>query len=496
MKHLRYYIFALLLVIYFVAYQGLLSHVIFYHEQHNLFLFSSAYFHKTMVSEGLLAYITHFIIQFFYIPALGSGIMALMLGSVFLLFNRVIRTLIGRDDLMMIAVVPSLLLFFYTMPVDHSLQLPVAVLLLLILLNLVLLPFRNHFKKYTYFPLKRLLPKRASAWVTLALILVYGGLGYYYFMRSYNVSEHIMLKAEQHAKQKNWEKVLEYTGSYLNRGRGNQLISYLHTLGLYHQRQLPYQLFDHPRVMGVESLYFPWKSDSRESEYGYMLYEDLGYINEAHRWEFEAMVVWGETAPHLMNLARYNLVNDRPLVAQRFINLLKQSLFYRDEARMMEEGADEVIAAFPRNALVGTVDTPARFANVFNIGPELQYLLDNDPDNQMAFEYLMSQLLLSNHVERFAKNLQYIRNFDYPAMPPVYEEALFIYQLGASDEEFEQIGFTVGEETRRRFDRYYELLQSNQLQRLQNEFGNTYWYYLHFISPYGNKVITDERIEQ
>ena len=88
--------------------------------------------------------------------------------------------------------------------------------------------------------------------------------------------------------------------------------------------------------MGVKALYFPWNSDSRESEYGHFLYEDLGYINEAQRWEFEAMVVWGETAPHLLNLARYNVVNKRPEVARRFINLLKQSLFYRKEAEQLE----------------------------------------------------------------------------------------------------------------------------------------------------------------
>jgi hypothetical protein len=312
-------------------------------------------------------------------------------------------------------------------------------------------------------------------------------------MKSYNVSEHIMVKAEQHARSGNWEKVLEYTGNYLGRGRSNQLISYFHNLALYHKGELPYRLFDHPQALGVESLYFPWNSDSRESEYGYMLYEKLGYINEAHRWEFEAMVVWGETAPHLMNLARYNLVNGRPLVAQRFINILKQSLFYRDEATKMEEGSDEIMPSLPHNSLKNVVDSPARFANVLNIGPELQHLLEKDPTNQMAFEYLMSQLLLSNHVERFAKSLRYIRNFSYTALPATYEEALYIYQLGVSSEEFAEIGFTVSDETKRRFARYYELVQANETDKLNSEFGSSYWYYLNYISPYGNKVITDDK---
>ncbi|MCZ2557217.1 DUF6057 family protein, partial [Bacteroides fragilis] len=146
-----------------------------------------------------------------------------------------------------------------------------------------------------------------------------------------------MIMAEKSVKEKNWENVLTQTEKYINSGRTNQLISYFHNLALYHTGKLPYQLFDYPQKLGVKALYFPWNSDSRESEYGHFIYEDLGYINEAQRWEFEAMVVWGETAPHLLNLARYNIVNKRPEVARRFINLLKQSLFYRKDAEELEK---------------------------------------------------------------------------------------------------------------------------------------------------------------
>lgn len=79
------------------------------------------------------------------------------------------------------------------------------------------------------------------------------------------------------------------------------------------------------------------------------------------------MVVWGETASHLINLTRYNIVNHRPLVAQRFINKLKQSLFYRQEALQLEKLVHGGKVPGLRNALEGKVDIPARFANVLNI---------------------------------------------------------------------------------------------------------------------------------
>ena len=47
----------------------------------------------------------------------------------------------------------------------------------------------------------------------------------------------------------------------------------------------------------------------------------------------------------------------------------------------------------------------------------------------------------------------------------------------------------VGAATQRRFERYYTLYKQGNRATLETEFGNTYWYYLHFISPYGSKII-------
>lgn len=78
-------------IIYFLCYQGVLSHVIYYHEQHHLFLFSKEYFLKQIHTEGLLSYLTDFIIQFFYMPALGSAILAGILAGIYLLTHYNIK---------------------------------------------------------------------------------------------------------------------------------------------------------------------------------------------------------------------------------------------------------------------------------------------------------------------------------------------------------------------------------------------------------------------
>lgn len=488
MKRLPYLLFALLFIIYFLCYQGVLSHVIYYHEQHHLFLFSKEYFLKQIHTEGLLGYLTDFIIQFFYIPALGSAILAGILAGIYLLTHYNIKKITGQPDILQLSLIPSVSLFIYTLPVDHSLTLIIGVFLGLLILGCVAFFISGIWKNIT---LRRInVPgKKKKLIISTALITIYAIGACYIFIHSYNMPERIMIMAEKSVKEKNWENVLTQTEKYINSGRTNQLISYFHNLALYHTGKLPYQLFDYPQKLGVKALYFPWNSDSRESEYGHFIYEDLGYINEAQRWEFEAMVVWGETAPHLLNLARYNIVNKRPEVARRFINLLKQSLFYRKDAEELEKQLYAGSVPGLRMALENNKEHPARFANVINIGPELQYLCEQDTTNRMAFEYLMSDLLLSNNVVRFVDNLKFIRHFKYPEMPPAYQEALYIYKLGVDGETFSKSGFNVSENTEKRFQRYYSLYKNRQMQRLKTEFGNTYWYYLNFISPYGDKII-------
>lgn len=490
MKRLHYFLFGFLFLLYYFCYTGILSHILFYHEQHHLFLFSCDYFRQCVHSDGLLSYLTNFIIQFFYIPELGSALLAFIIAFVYLLSYQIIRKISGQNDLLQLSVIPSLGLFFYTLSADRTLTLVTGCFLSLLIWNLVLFLIERYWKIFPLFQIRYTPRKSVRTILTVLLLAGYASFGYLYFVLNYKRSERIMLKAEQYVKSKEWDKVLAYTSHYWKSGRTNQLIAYFHHLALYHQGQLPYRLFDYPQVLGVKSLYFPWNSDSRESEYGHFLYEELGYINEAQRWEFEAMVVWGETAPHLLNLARYNILNGRPLVAQRFINKLKTSLFYRKEASQLEKHLYDKQLPGMKNALPNTPKQQVRFANILNLGPELEYLCRQDTTNRMAFEYLMSHLLLSNHIPRFAESLKEFHQLAPAILPPAYEEALYIYKLGVGEKEFIKSGLTIKPETEHRFKRYYELVQSKNMQALKTEFGSSYWFYLNYISPYGNKVIT------
>ena len=489
MKYLHYIVFAALFVIFFLVYQGPLVNVLIYHEQHHLFLYTQDYFQHIVANDGFIGYCTVFLIQFFYYPVLGAILMALLLSLIFLMLHASLVMAIGQSSKTYAAVVPSILLLFYTETTAHDLNLIVISFLcslgLLILawllkifkvLPLIKHPYLNGGKVKWAFP--------------LAFLFAYAIWGYNGFLKHYNYKEGIMLKVEHFAQNRDWNKVIDYCERYMQTGKNNQFISYFHHLALYHTGQLPARLFDYPQALGVKSIFFPWTSNSRETEYGHYLCEDLGLLNEAQRWEFEAMVVWGETAPHLRNLARYNIANGRPRVAKMYINKLRQSLFYCSQADSLNAILYQPAAVGLRRPFKSVVQTSDKFSNVVNIGQDLEYVLQKDPTNKMAFEYLLSYLLLSNHIVRFAKALPMISRFNYPSMPQAYEEALLIYKMGVGEAEFSKLGFTISPQTEQRFQRYAMLAQRD-MATLQREFGHSYWFYLNYISPYGNKVIQD-----
>ena len=142
-KKLTYGIFAILFLCYFMAYMGNLSHIIAYHEQHHLFLYAEAYFEQQLQSEGFFYYLTAFIIQFFYYPWLGSALLALLLASVYGMVGNVLRFLFGKEDWLHLSVIPSLLLFYYTMEASHTLVPITVTILSLGLVNLILWIFRR-----------------------------------------------------------------------------------------------------------------------------------------------------------------------------------------------------------------------------------------------------------------------------------------------------------------------------------------------------------------
>ncbi len=472
---LHYLLAIVLFVIVFESYSDLLSHVLYYNEQHQLFLYTGEYFSSHTLTEWLTA----FVVQFFYYPVLGAAVMSALITCVYLMTWRIFTALTLREDTLRLSLIPAIAIWVWTARLSHSLSIAVWAFIIFGILTMVACFWAKG---------KHVRPSSLTGWkyatANIASLVVITIISGYSFMRSFSMSEFRMIKAQQAIDHHDWDAALHHTERYLsNSQQANPLIFYFHNLALYNKGMLLDHLLDYQPVVGVNALYFPWQSRTRETEFGHYLLEQLGCINDAQHWEFEAMVVWGETAPRLINLARYNIVNGRKAIARKFIARLRQSLFYRDEADHLEACVES--GKVPGLHAFSTKEPPkANFINVENIGPNLQYVLEQDPHNRMAYDYLMCDLLLSNNLSRLVEALPLCKRYHPGQMPRVLDEALLVYQLGGNYTN----GLQPSDETRGRFQQYAHLAQTGNMAALQAEFGNTYWFYLNYVSPYGNKL--------
>ncbi|MDR1368713.1 MAG: DUF6057 family protein [Dysgonamonadaceae bacterium] len=501
-----------LAILFFILYMSILSHILYYHEQHRLFLFSEAYLINTVNSRGLLEYFTDFMIQFFYFPWLGSLLLSLLLASVYGMIAYSTFRITGKTDFLHFGLLPVIYLFLQTLSVDYKISSIVAWIFSLSIISmavglsagrwkyvaavsgcLLLLTFiswetvvlaaasisLSSLSAY-YF---RSLKKKRVLTVGFSAMSVYVCAGIYCFSGSYRVGERYMVLARKSAYERNWNKTAEMTEHYLSSGHKNIVMLYYHNIALFHTGRLGDNLLDIPQTFGVPALCFPWRSNSRDTEFGQDVYYELGHWNAAVRWASEALAIWGETAPCLINLIKCNMEIKREAVARRYVNVLKQSLFYRKTAEYFEKELASI-----RDEPVADNVQIAHFTNGMDILHELEYLCEHHPENRMAFEYYMVSLLLSNQVLNFAQNLYRMKAFDYRKMPKVYDEALFMCKI-MEKEEFDKLGIDVNPKTEDRFKRYYELYKQGNRKGLDREFKNSYWYYIHFVSPYGDKIL-------
>ena len=513
MKHLHYLLFFTLTLLFFLMFKDSLAYLFPYHEQQQLFLCDVSYFMPFLKSGELTSYLGSFISQFFLLPNIGKLLFALLLASLYLFPTLSIKRLTQKTDPLQVGFILPLYLFiqFESLQFQPGIVVAFALIFLLFYLLTVLKPLAF---KISLLPLA-LLTGYFLDWETLligtavlsvsffsalylgklatktyrllrflpfACILIYGGATFIGFVKSYQMRECVLLETEMHIQNKNWQEALDRSRKY--RGQ-TPLLSYFQNMALYQLGRMPYDLFKYNQPERGNSLFLPWLKNVSRSKQGHYLFEQLGHINEAHRWAFESMTIYGETAPALKNLIRYNIAADRPAVARRFNERLKQTLFYRAEAAQFDLQIDSALQRQKASASVQTAkNSTGDFIHLTNPAADLVALLQRDPTNQMAYEYLMSFLLLNNRLSDFATELARIRSFDYPEIPTLYQEALCLqHQLSGENGEELLFANEIDAATHTRFEEFQTLVEQKAIDQLRERYGNTYWYYYFIQHP-------------
>lgn len=299
----------------------------------------------------------------------------------------------------------------------------------------------------------------------------------------YDPSISSVMHIQKYAYKGDWDKLIRTAEG---KNSDNLMSQYFYNTALSEKDMLCEKLFTTDQRFGTKGLILPWGDQYLER--GAYFFYTSGLVNEAHRWAYEEMVVYGKRPHNIQMLIKTNILDGNLRMAYKYIDILKKTAFYRDEAEKYEKlaGNEEAVISDPELGPIAAI-MPEKDFFIYMDSPEdnLPMLFESNPKNRRAFEYMLSWLLLEKDVETVLSNLHLFKEMGYTSIPRPVEEAIMIYY--DSQKKFpDMFGLTVSPATLTRFRQYFSsfvqarnnpaLLQ----QTMKEKFGDTFWYYYHF----------------
>ena len=309
------------------------------------------------------------------------------------------------------------------------------------------------------------------------------GLTIFLLFKDFNPQSARVVELQRLVFNQKWNKAIKYQEKYPSR---NLIGQYFYNIALSETDQLCDRLFYGSQDFGTGSLVLPWGDEHLNR--GAYFYYTIGLVNEAQRWAYEEMVVYGYRPQNLELLVKTCLINGDFTMARKYLGILKNTLFYRKHANEFEELADnpDLIAVHPelgpKLKLVPKANFFIQFAEPQN---NLSLILASQPDNRKAFGYYMAWLLLSKDVEGVVNSIRDLKALGYTRIPVHLEEAVWIY-YNSTGVMPDLGGLSLSQESAARFEKYFASYVSNRQntallkQRMAKDFSNTFWYYFHF----------------
>ena len=301
---------------------------------------------------------------------------------------------------------------------------------------------------------------------------------------TYNPMDKAFMLSNMYSLQKQWDKVLDLA-RHLPKGISNVHFNHCVNRALFHTGRLPYEMFHFPQMAPALLL----THESRESALTELqlcdAFMELGEINTAERLASEFLTAQGNLGVIIEKLAWIHIVKGDQDTARVYLNALKGDLVYRHTAASMLKGLaegfkpDEAAYVERLRSRVHS-DTGYRGRSVDLM---LSRLLEHDPSNKMAFEYLMACYLLTGQLDKIVAQVGRLSQFGYPDIPSHYEEAILLY-CGQQGQKVDLRKFPVRQETVQRYVRFAQLNNSIQptnlratMDQLGREMGDSYFFY-------------------
>jgi hypothetical protein len=269
----------------------------------------------------------------------------------------------------------------------------------------------------------------------------------------------------------------------------NLLTVFLNNIALCETGKLGDNLFHSPQNPDGRTLFLKWDMVEEILKRGGYFYYTIGMINEAHRWAFENMVMKGQSPEGLKMLIRTDLINGNYEVASAYINLLKRTLFYREDAKKFEKflfsdtalNADKELGRKRLTKVENDFFTITEDPNT-----NLEIILSSDSLNRKAFEYKLAYMLLKKNFKGIADALPEFEKIGFDRLPVHIEEAALALAVTNRGNLPYTGHLKISLNTEQRWNQYLGILRQyrNDVRSaepaLRKEFGDTFWYYVFY----------------
>jgi Family of unknown function (DUF6057) len=300
---------------------------------------------------------------------------------------------------------------------------------------------------------------------------------------SFNRKNADFFTIEKLAIEEDWNGLLEYSAQHPSR---NLFGSYYTNLALVNTGSLCSGLFQYPQAFGRRALCFEWEAKGEILRRGSDFFWTVFFVNEAHHWAFESMIIDGFTRRNLRRLIQTELVRGNMQLAEKYIRLLRKALFHKKMADHYAQflNKPEVLENDPElGPRMKSGMKKDFFSEGLDLKKNLKSLLANKPSNAPACDYLMALLLLEKEVDEIAIFLPDYLLAKGGKMPVLLDESLLVYKISHKEDLVPDI--RVSSSTLRRFDEYTRILRQyrnpdDAARMLYPAYRSSFWFYLNF----------------
>lgn len=258
---------------------------------------------------------------------------------------------------------------------------------------------------------------------------------------------------------------------------------------LYHTKKLSSDMFSFPQnpyslmlISGSEDI-----SYLRRDMVSIICLE-LGDLNFAEQMDSEIFENRGRYPQLLRRLAMVNIAQGQIEAARVYLNILSRDLIHGNKAKKLLQQLeyDPQLNQNKQIQQMRSVMWKTDYSMI-NYGEEflLTQLLDTNPKNRMAFEYLMSYYILTHQLDKFVANLVNLKHFTFNQLPRHYQEAILGY-MGTTGIKPDTQGHSLDSQLIQKFNTFARTsnsLQANKEQAfntLAPDYGTTYFFYSSF----------------